>query len=388
MYNYLYSYPIRLICRHESKFIRKIIKVIEDKLSRIALDVAPFLIGIYSRVKDINQWLQDGSTNVEVRAICGMGGIGKTTIAKYVYNQNFGSFDGSSFLENINEVSKQPNGLLGLQTQLLLDISRRQQRKIHNVNEGLAKIRNVVRKKKVLLVLDDVEQMDQMYALLAMQDWIFPGSKVIITTRHARLLKPHQIFRVENWGKDDSTKLFSLHAFGEVFPLNSYTEHTKRAVQICEGLPLALMVIGSSLSGKSEDEWVSELVKLEEIPHNQILKKLKISYDSLQDDYDRRLFLHVACFFNGTNKDYAIIILEKCYLHAKIGIQNLIDRCLLEKDSHKVLRMHRLIQDMGREIVRQESHEAGERSRLWQHGDAFRVLQNETVKIISCIHVS
>ncbi|KAM7473700.1 hypothetical protein LguiB_020943 [Lonicera macranthoides] len=364
--------------RHESKFIHKIIEVIEGKLSRTPLDIAPFLIGMYSRVNDINLWLQDGSIDVEMRAICGMGGIGKTTIAKYVYNQNFGSFGGCSFLANIKEMSKQPDGLICLQTQLLFDISGRQQRKIHNVDEGLARIKNVIRKKKVLVILDDVEHEDQIYVVLGMCDWLFPGSKVIITTRHERLLESHHNFRVKNWGQDDSIKLFSLYAFGKEFPLKSYIEHTERAVRICEGLPLALKVIGSSLSRKSKDEWVSKLAKLEAIPHNQILKKLKISYDTLQDDYDKRLFRHVACFFNGTNKDYAIIILEKCGFHAKIGIQNLIDCCLLEKDSKKVLRMHRLIQDMGREIVRQESHEAGERSRLWNHADTFRVLQNET----------
>ncbi|KAM7474243.1 hypothetical protein LguiB_021486 [Lonicera macranthoides] len=52
-------------------------------------------------------------------------------------------------------------------------------------------------------------------------------------------------------------------------------------------------------------------------------------------------------------------------LHAKVGIQNLIDRCLLDRDSHEVLGMHKLIQDMGREIVHQESQEAGQRSRTW-----------------------
>ncbi|KAM7469955.1 hypothetical protein LguiA_008138 [Lonicera macranthoides] len=363
---------------HEAKFIKKIIKVIGDKLRHTILDVAPYEIGIDSRAEDINMWLQDKSTDVSLRAICGMGGIGKTTIAKFVYNKNFNSFDGSSFLANIREVSKQPNGLLHLQRQLLSDISKRKHKKIHNVDEGIAKIKNLVCSKRVFLVLDDVEQVDQIYAVLGMQDWLFPGSKVIITTRHERLLRPHQIYKVKQLGQDESMKLFSWHAFGKDCPIESYIKNTERAVNICEGLPLALKVVGSSFFGKSEDEWVNKLAKLEAIPHNQILNKLKISYDSLQDDHDKRLFLHIACFFVGTNNDYAIKILEKCDLHAKIGIRNLIDRCLLTNCEDNVLGMHRLIQDMGREIIHQESHEAGERSRVWHHVDSFSVLKNET----------
>ncbi|KAM7470249.1 hypothetical protein LguiA_008432 [Lonicera macranthoides] len=363
---------------HESKFIQKIIKTIEDKLRRTTLDVAPYEIGMDSRAKYINMWLQDGSNDVSIRAICGMGGIGKSTIAKFVYNQNSGSFDGSSFLPDIRHVSEQPNGLTRLQRQLLSDISRKKQGKIYNVDVGLAQIRNVICGKKVLLVLDDVEQENHIYPVLGMRDWLFPGSKVIITTRRDRLLEPHQIFMVEKMGLDESIKLFSLHAFGDQCPIKSYTDLTERAVQICEGLPLALKVIGSSLSRKNEDEWVSQLEKLEAIPHNQILWKLKFSYDSLEDDHDKRLFLHIACFFVGIDKDYTIKILQKCDLHAKIGIQNLIDHCLLERNSQGVLRMHRLIQEMGKQIVYEESQEDGERSRVWHNGDAFNVLKNET----------
>ena len=105
------------------------------------LDVAPCEVGLDSRAKDINMWLQDGSIDVSIRAICLMGCIGKTTIAKFVYNQNSNSFDSSSFLANIREVSEQPNGLHCLQRQLLSDISKRKHGKIHNVDEGLAKIK-------------------------------------------------------------------------------------------------------------------------------------------------------------------------------------------------------------------------------------------------------
>ncbi|KAM7470241.1 hypothetical protein LguiA_008424 [Lonicera macranthoides] len=120
---------------------------------------------------------------------------------------------------------------------------------------------HVIYHKKVLLVLNDVEQMDQIYAILGMQDWLFPGSKVIITTRHKRLLKPHQIYKVKQLYQDESVKPFSLHAFGGDCQIKSYKKHIERVVQICEGLPLALKVIGSSLSGKSKDEWGTNTVE-------------------------------------------------------------------------------------------------------------------------------
>ncbi|KAM7469975.1 hypothetical protein LguiA_008158 [Lonicera macranthoides] len=186
------------------------------------------------------------------------------------------------------------------------------------------------------------------------------------------------MLRVEKLGQGESIKLFSLKAFGKDFPPKSYIKHTVRAVQICEGLPLALKVIGTSLSRKRENEWVPELTKLESIPQMEILEILKISYDSLQDNYDKSLFLDIACFFVGINKDYAIKILEKWDPLVKIRIQNLIDRCLLTIGHRMVLTMHRLIQDMGRKFVQEESCEVGERSRLWHHQEVFDVLEYET----------
>ncbi|KAB2595316.1 protein suppressor of npr1-1 [Pyrus ussuriensis x Pyrus communis] len=346
---------------YESKFIEKIVKVIGGKLSRTPLSVVPKLIGVESQVKDINLWLQDGSTDVGILVVYGMCGIGKTTIAKHVYNSNFRSFEGSSFIENISETANRPNGLVQIQKQLLYDILNDREVKIHGVSEGLRKIERAISSRRVLLVLDDVDHMDQLDAVLEMKDRFYPGSKILITTRRERLLKAHQVTKVHKVGTlyyNESLELFSWHAFRQDHPLRGYMEYSEKVVHYCDGLPLALKVLGSSLSGESIDVWESALEKLKVIPNGEIMNKLRISYDNLQDDHDRELFLHIACFLIGRNKSHIVRILDG------------FDGC-------NNVKMHDMIRDMGREIVCHESKESGKRSRLWRHKDSFEVLREK-----------
>ncbi|CAL5398984.1 unnamed protein product [Camellia sinensis] len=360
----------------------KIVKVVGDKLSRTTLGTDPHLIGIYSRAKNIGLWLQDESSDVGIVAICGMGGMGKTTIAKELYNSNFSRFEGSSFLANVREIVKQQDGLLRLQRQLLSDMLKGRKENLYNVDEGVVKIKNALCCKKVLVVLDDVDTRGQLDAILGMRDWLSQGSKIIITTRREQLLKAHEVCRVhkvEKLDNDESLELFSWHAFGKNRPKDGFIEDSKRVVQYCGGLPLAIKILGASLSGSKLDVWKSQLQKLKAIPNSEVIEKLKISYDSLLDDHDKNLFLHVACFFVGMDKDQVVTILDGCDFYTTVGIQNLIDRCLLTIDEQKKLVMHQLVQEMGREIVRQESpKEPGERSRLWNCKDSLNVLRENT----------
>ncbi|KAK2993668.1 hypothetical protein RJ640_009483, partial [Escallonia rubra] len=364
-----------ITCRQESKFIKQIVKVIGDKLSRTIMSVAMYPVGIRSQAKAINLWLQDASMDVSAYAIWGMGGLGKTTIAKYVYNLNFHRFADSSFLANIREVSKQPRGLIQLQSQLLSDILKRRKDRITTVDEGIVKIKDAICAKRVLLVLDDVDDVEQLNAILGMCDWLYPGSKIIITMRHEWLLKPHAVYKIHEIEKLDdeaSIKLFSWHAFGQEYPTEQYMEHSQRVVHHCGGLPLALQVLASFLSRKTLDIWDSALAKLQAIPNSQIIEKLKISYDSLEDDHDKNLFLHIACFFCGEDKYFVVKVLDACGFYSYIGIQNLVDRCLVTINNEDKIMMHQLIQDMGREIVRQESpKEPAKRSRLYMASSAI-----------------
>ncbi|KAK2975200.1 hypothetical protein RJ640_022092, partial [Escallonia rubra] len=315
--------------------------------------------------------------------LCGMGGIGKTTIARYVFNLNCREFDRSCFLASIRESFEKPDGPINLQRQLLADISQRKDTEILSIDDGINKIKFAMSRKRVLLVFDDVDQEEQLEAILGMQDWFYPRSRVIITTRHVGLLTArapeYKIHNVDKLDNSDSLELFSRHAFGQDHPPEHFVQLSEKVIRQCEGLPLALEVLGSSLYRRSMDVWQSSVTKLQAIPNHQILRKLKISYDSLEDDHDRNLFLEVACFFVGEDIDHMVTILDECDVNTVVGVQNLTDRCLLRVDKYNKVMMHQMLRDMGREEVRQESpKDPGNRSRLWRHKESFSVLKDNS----------
>ncbi|XP_052192452.1 disease resistance protein RPV1-like isoform X7 [Diospyros lotus] len=367
---------------HESLFTQEIVQEIGKKLNRTVFMVAQYPVGLDWRVEKINLWLQDGSSDAVIGVIHGMGGMGKTTIAKTIYNLNFERFKYRSFLADIREASKRPNGLVRLQTQLLEDILKGRKQKIQSIDDGIIKIKNAICGRKVFVVLDDVDQLDQLNAVFGMQDWLYPGSKIIITTRNERLIKARgtcKMFKVDQMDNKESFELFCWHAFGKARPDEGYMELSLNALQYCGGVPLALQVLGSSLHGRSVAVWESALKKLKAIPNNDVLETLAASFESLQDDLDKKLFLHIACFFVGKDKDYTVKVLDECELYPTVGIHSLVDRCLITIDDGRKLRMHQLIQDMAKEIIRKESpEEPGRRSFLCHEKDSCYVLSTKT----------
>lgn len=94
-------------------------------------------------------------------SLWGQGGIGKTTLAKVLYNSMFRQFYGSCFLENVWEASKDSKDLVPLQNKLLYEILPLQKTLlVTNANRGINIIQHRLRHKKSLLVLDDVDDLD------------------------------------------------------------------------------------------------------------------------------------------------------------------------------------------------------------------------------------
>jgi len=356
-----------MMIRYESSFIDKIVAQVSCEVETVGLKVAIHSVGINNRVDQVKDLLNLEINDVRIVGIYGMGGIGKTTLAKAVYNQICYEFDGSSCLLDIKEMSKRPNGLVCLQEHLLSNILKTKNLKIDSVDRGINLIEKRIHGKRVLVVLDNVDNLKQFYALVGNLELFGPRSRAIVTTRDEQLLIKlgvHGKYKVEELGEEESLQLFSLNAFSVLYPKEYYWELSIRAVNYCSGLPLALEVLGSFLSGRSVAEWISELQKLQKFPHPEIQEILKISFDSLDGDA-KDIFLDIACSFVDMDKEYVIKILDGCGFYPIIGISILTQRSLVTIDHENKLRMHDLIRDMGREIVREKSPNfPGKRSRL------------------------
>ncbi|BBG95916.1 Putative disease resistance TIR-NBS-LRR class protein [Prunus dulcis] len=346
---------------HEAEIIRNIIEEITRLLNNTYLHVAPYQVGIDSRVQAIGECLGVGFDDVRIIGILGMGGMGKTTVAKAIYNEFYDRFEGKSFLEKVREKKQ-----VDLQKQLLSDILKPTKIKVSSVAQGIKVIEKRLGSLKVLVIIDDIDSVEQLEALAIKRDTL-----------------PKGIYRAQPMEEEEALELLSWHAFKNTFPNKGYFELARELVGYCRGLPLALQVLGCSLFRRSTENWESTLAKLKEIPCDEIHNLLKISYDRL-NDCQKDIFGDISCFFIGMDKNYVTQILDGCGFFAKIGIAVLLERCLVTVNEKNKLMMHDLLRDMGREIERAKSPKyPGKRSRLWHPENVKAVLMTKSVSTLS-----
>ncbi|XP_028795619.1 TMV resistance protein N-like [Neltuma alba] len=358
--------------RDEAELIQNIIKDVLQKLDRKYPSILEGLVGIDENCECIELLLRKFS----IIGVWGMGGIGKTTMAKVVFDKLSPQYQSCCFLENVREESEK-HELKYIRDKLVSELLMEEN--IHLTQPkvlGSTFVRRRLSCRKVFIVLDDVDSSEQLDYLARECDCLGQGSKVIITTRNRHMLigRVNEIYEAKPLKYQESFKLFNLKAFHNDHPEIGYEQRSKRVVTYTKGNPLALIVLGSFLYSKTKEEWDSALRKFKRIPHEDIQEVLKLSYNGLNDE-EQEIFLDIACFLKGELKEHIIQLLDSYGFHARISIRTLQDKALITVGER--LWMHDLIQEMGWEIVRQECiKEPGRRTRLWDPKEVYDVLRS------------
>ncbi|ERM98678.1 hypothetical protein AMTR_s00109p00125940 [Amborella trichopoda] len=236
---------------------------------------------------------------------------------------------------------------------------------------GINVIKNRIGSKKVVVVIDDIDSEKQLENLAINRGGYHKGSRIIITTRDEHVLNVNKrvdechIYKLKELDGTESLQLFCRSAFGMDEPKQEYANLSEDVVSNVGGLPLALEVLGSYLNDKTLEEWEEAVKNLKPISEKDVMPTLKISFDDLNEE-TKQMFLDIACFFIGEDRDYTIDIWKGCGFPVLNSIRKLLQRTLKKIINKNGLWMHDLLRDMGRRIVELENlDDPGRRSRLW-----------------------
>ncbi|KAJ9552417.1 hypothetical protein OSB04_016462, partial [Centaurea solstitialis] len=365
----------------EVEFIKIVVNKISLKIPSIGA-AEDNLIGMRTRINGVLSSINAVPHEFCMIGIWGMGGGGKTTLARAVFDQICNEFEGSSFVENVRECSNSILlGLKSLQQQLLRDVFKKQDIFVNGILEGKKEIKRKLCCRKVLIVLDDVDNIEQLRALAGHRSWFKKGSVIIITTRDEQVLRSHDVepIQVNLLSNEEALPLFYMNAFGTKIPVQGYEELSREVVSYAAGLPLTITVLGSHLHGRSTCGWKGVLKSLKRMPKKEVVDILELSYSSLEDNI-KEIFLDVACMRLYLSIRMVVIILESCgHFEARCGLDVLKEKSLItiSNDGEKVV-MHDQILEMGRNIVRRPHRkEPHKHSHLWERREIEHILAND-----------
>ncbi|XP_057846804.2 disease resistance protein RPV1 isoform X1 [Cryptomeria japonica] len=242
---------------------------------------------------------------------------------------------------------------------------------IDNVEEGKGILASRLRSIRVLIILDDVDDVEQLDALVPEKDNLGWGSLIVVTSRELDVLRCwgiSSIYKMNALDPFHAKQLFCWHAFLQPSPRQAFEDLVEKFLNVCHGLPLSLKIFGAQLYGISDkDYWEVQLNKISRILPKDIKERLKVSYDAL-DDEEKQIFLDTACFFIGEERTIAIAAWDGSGWNGQHSWERLFNKCLVELNDEvsndnaffdrffcNRIRMHDHLRDLGREIANNQS---------------------------------
>lgn len=248
------------------------------------------------------------TSEVRVIGISGAKGIGKTTIARFIYQELSPDFQEHYFLETPTKhlSGTQSIGKISIGSSLCQQLTpafqnhcllatsmnfhdqghvgrasssgsrkeilspRGKKRKASQTSSELGSSeakRARFGDQRVLVIVDNVENIEQLGEIMKDAKCLGPGSRVIvIPTQDKSLLLDcgvEHVYEMDCLKYDEALELFSECAFQKQYPPANFEQLSVLAVELTGCLPLGLKLLGSFLRDKTQKEWECELKRLE-----------------------------------------------------------------------------------------------------------------------------
>ncbi|KAL7187979.1 hypothetical protein ACSBR1_037925 [Camellia fascicularis] len=266
------------------------------------------LVGIDKPKQQLIDWVLESDSRLKVISVVGMGGLGKTTLVKKVYDdlKVKRHFQSHAWI-TVSQSFKFEELLKILIQQLFNEVKRPLPQTLETMDNNNLKavLKEFLQESRYVLVLDDIWSLEAWDAIKILLPNSNCGSRVLLTTRISNVASTScreshgYVYQMKALSQEESWTLFCNKTFQEKDCPLHLIELSKSILRKCEGLPLAIVVISGVLASKDQgrvDEW--ELVNRSlgaEVECSDMKKILLLSYNDLPY-YLKSCLLYLSSF--------------------------------------------------------------------------------------------